>query len=420
VPAAVGDIQVNHCRMPSCANFGIPARTAPVKTGRAKGQSVPRNLPDAMVASCPHANCTTHGQAVASNPGMYSRYGKTSSGSQRYGCKACKSTFSVAQLRPPQPAAPPARRDLYKVHGNRKSTPALLCSGCKERVPIKSNAGIAEELERLSAPLRRHQASQVRPSCPAAGCDNHGKSVAAHRDLYHRHGTTKTGSVRWQCKACRHTFSSPIVATSGHRRILENEFILRLLMNKMPLRRICEVAQIGATSLYGKIDFLHRQAELLAGAHEQLLPDKRIERLFLSSDRQDYLVNWSDRKDKRPVQLSAIGTADDRTGYVFGMRLNYDGRLDPEQAGAEAAACGDYGIPYPHRRFARLWLPRDYEDASLTANLQLALPEADTLDNEIERDYRQVQMRDDVEVPPELTSERALPSRGMQVHCLEH
>ena len=43
-------------------------------------------------------------------------------------------------------------------------------------------------------------------------------------------------------------------------------------------------------------------------------------------------------------------------------------------------ACGDYGIPYPHRRFARLWLPRDYEDATLTANLQFALPEGDTLE----------------------------------------
>jgi N-carbamoyl-L-amino-acid hydrolase len=53
-------------------------------------------------------------------------------------------------------------------------------------VPIKSNAGIAEELERLSAPLVRYQASRVRLSCPDADCANHGKSVAEHRGLYHR------------------------------------------------------------------------------------------------------------------------------------------------------------------------------------------------------------------------------------------
>ena len=26
-------VQVNHCRRPSCANFGVPARTEPGKTG---------------------------------------------------------------------------------------------------------------------------------------------------------------------------------------------------------------------------------------------------------------------------------------------------------------------------------------------------------------------------------------------------
>jgi hypothetical protein len=49
------------------------------------------------------------------------------------------------------------------------------------------------------------------------------------------------------------------------------------------------------------------------------------------------------------------------------MHLNYDRRFEPKAIGAEAAAFGDYATPYPHRRFARFWLPRDYEDATLTA-----------------------------------------------------
>jgi hypothetical protein len=36
------------------------------------------------------------------------------------------------------------------------------------------------------------------------------------------------------------------------------------------------------------------------------------------------------------------------------------------------------------------------------------------LDDDIARNYRQKTMREDVEVPPELTIERALPERGMQ------
>ena len=33
VPDSGADIQVNHCRMLDCDNFGVPARTTPVKTG---------------------------------------------------------------------------------------------------------------------------------------------------------------------------------------------------------------------------------------------------------------------------------------------------------------------------------------------------------------------------------------------------
>jgi hypothetical protein len=75
VPAAADAIQVNHCRMPSCANFGIPARTDHLKKGRAKGQSAPRNLPNATVASCPNRKCVSHGKSLASSPDAYSRYG---------------------------------------------------------------------------------------------------------------------------------------------------------------------------------------------------------------------------------------------------------------------------------------------------------------------------------------------------------
>jgi hypothetical protein len=71
VPGVVDDVQVNHCRMPSCANFGIPARTAPLKRGRRKGQSAPPNLPGVAVASCPNQNCANHGQAVMTAPAAY-------------------------------------------------------------------------------------------------------------------------------------------------------------------------------------------------------------------------------------------------------------------------------------------------------------------------------------------------------------
>jgi transposase-like protein len=173
-------------------------------------------------------------------------------------------TTPVRKGRPPRGAN--SRPDLYRLNGLGKYVPGLKCGDCSETVPIKSNAGIAEEITRLSAPLLRFERSRVLPGCPNPLCSNHGRSASEHPELYRKYGATKAGSRRWRCKAkgCGASFTQPLISTLRHRRILDNEVILRLLMNKVPLRRICEVAGIGAPALYGKIEFLHRQAQLLA------------------------------------------------------------------------------------------------------------------------------------------------------------
>lgn len=69
----------------------------------------------------------------------------------------------------------------------------------------------------------------------------------------------------------------------------------------------------------------------------------------------------SSRKDRRNVQLLAIATADVETGYVFGMHLNFDGKMDPDLVAADMLRYGDDRLPQPFRRYARIWLPKDYE-----------------------------------------------------------
>ena len=52
-------IQVNHCRMPDCDNYGVHARTTPVKTGRSdnrdphyKVSSTAKGRVSALVCKC--------------------------------------------------------------------------------------------------------------------------------------------------------------------------------------------------------------------------------------------------------------------------------------------------------------------------------------------------------------------------------
>ena len=54
---------------------------------------------------------------------------------------------------------------------------------------------------------------------------------------------------------------------------------------------MCEIADLSPTAIYGKIDFLRRQCLAFAAERESQLPNISFERLYLCTDRQDYIVN---------------------------------------------------------------------------------------------------------------------------------
>jgi hypothetical protein len=200
---------------------------------------------------------------------------------------------------------------------------------------------------------------------------------------------------------------------------------MMLLMNKMPLSRIAEITGLDRKSLYGKIDFIHRQCLLLAQSREKLLlEDFPLPKMYVAVDRQMHIVNWNSRKDRRNIQLNAIGTADIKTGYVFGMHLNFDETIDPGQLELFAKEAGDYNLTPPFRKYARFWLKPDYAAAlikgSSTAKgriaraLQIARG-ADTLTAEIMGEYEAAKDRDDIEDSDEKNSNIMLPTNGVQV-----
>lgn len=213
-----------------------------------------------------------------------------------------------------------AQRDRYAVVGAGRQLPVLKCHACGEYPPLKSNQGIAEERERLGAYL----SAPPEPSCPDLDCANNGIGVSTGSPHYRSYGTTRAGSKRYRCNACTKTFSVGY-STVGQKQPHKNRLIFRLLMNKSPFRRLCEIADIAHGTLYPKLDFLHRQCLAFAGHRERrLLQGFSIPRLYLGVDRQDYIVNWTQREDKRNVQLTAVGSADNATRYVFGMhRVQY-------------------------------------------------------------------------------------------------
>lgn len=193
-------------------------------------------------------------------------------------------------------------------------------------------------------------------------------------------------------------------------------------MNAMPIRRIVKVLGISPSMLYQRIDFLHEQCQKFAGTRERTLLERTdLGTRYLTTDRQKLMVNWSSKRDRRNTLLLLMATADLATGFVFAANLNYDGSLDAEAVEADSVKFGDPHLPWPFRRYARVWLPADY-DASAVRRAPKLTPSAtasETLDKlqfVIERAYEAALLRDDIEAGDEPSGATRTPPKGMQLH----
>ncbi len=216
---------------------------------------------------------------------------------------------------------------------------------------------------------------------------------------------------------CRKTFAIQTKPTQRHRKSHKNIEIFDRLVGKQPFARICQSLDITMSTLYDKIDFLYKQCQLFAGDRERrgLMEGPVRDRMYVAVDRQAYFSNWTQRSDRRNVQLWALGSADLRSGYVFGMHLNYIPDINPDEIDREAILAGDHAVPPAFRRHARLWLKQDYAQA--VANSKAAPKVSGSLSQDIMQTYQDAASRADIEAPdmPQ-GSFRKLPIQGMQVH----
>lgn len=330
------------------------------------------------------------------------------------------SNFGIpaSATKPSQSSPSSGQSGHYRIVASLPGTPLMRCTSCGETFPVKSNLAIAEELARLSAFL-----VPTTYCCPVEQCSNHAVSIDTPKH-YRLFGTTAAGSARYQCKACSRLFSVAKKAGLRQRQPAKNRMIFSLLMNKSPMRRICEVAQINAVTLYQRIDFFSRQCLAFAAHRERHLLDGslHIPRLYLAVDRQDYVINWTNQADRRNVTLHAAGSADDNTGYVFGMHLDFDSGVDGQSVETDAVAIGDYAKPYAFRRYARVWLQEDYSDAlrqywkTRKRKQRQAKKSTSSLVASIQTTYDTAANRGDVEQAETMDFDTQLPLRGMQTH----
>lgn len=94
-------------------------------------------------------------------------------------------------------------KNRYTVIGTGRNASTLKCNACGEHPTIKSNKGIVEEIERISAYLNKTELT-----CPNEACENHHVPHGTKK-AYRSFGVAKSGAVRHQCTKCKKTFSIP-------------------------------------------------------------------------------------------------------------------------------------------------------------------------------------------------------------------
>lgn len=288
---------------------------------------------------------------------------------------------------------------------------------------MQSNLAIAEELLRISQYLEPDW-----PSCLNLLCGFYGLSGTSVSENYVRFGVNAHGTPRYRCNACQKVFAHGGKATKQQRRTSINKDIFEHLVNTVPIRRIIKLYQISPDTLYEKLDFIYRQCSLFAGARERSLVEmENLGKRYITTDRQKIMVNWSSRKDRRNTVLLSIASADLTTGYVFAVNLNYDPALDAEQIERDAHTYGDYHLNRAFRRYARVWLPNDFDVAADVAQKEReervrksaassSMPAAPTLTDTIEAIYANAAARDDVEQGDAPSATARTPAKGMLLH----
>ncbi len=301
-----------------------------------------------------------------------------------------------------KPGPSPDRDMAYKVHSTSKgSTPSIRCKSCGGNPPLKSNAGIAAEIQRMLAAEAIQKYEEI-TGCSDWDCKNHARPVALHKKQYRKRGLPASGQGHYyECKCCgRKTLVSDPIRLHGTNRSRAADIFGRIA-NKSPVRGTVRGSGCRGTAGYYRIvDFIVARCRSCSGAIDRALIEGRLsfpKNLVIESDAQEYTLNWVSRLDRRNVVLSSYCTADSRSGFVLGMHANFDGRVNPFEINVEAAGNGDLEVPDPFRQYAQYWLAGDELRAGRAMHQRLHKHDAVALRHQIAALYATADTRADVE-----------------------
>lgn len=317
----------------------------------------------------------------------------------------------------------------YSLTGSSKGfEKSLRCLCCDSYTTLRSNEGLAREVSRLIAYL---QEGNKEPSCSNEVCKLHRVPFSKAEGKYVRNGKSKSGTQRYKCLECGKVFSGfKQTVHKTQAKSHKNRDVFMNIMNQMAINRLLETTNIGPQSFYKKLEMIHERCLAFAGFRESkfLDPTFPMGTMYLTTDRQVYSVNWSQRHDRRVIQLNAIATTDLESGYLLAFNLNFDSSLNPEAVEKDAEIEGDNELPNAWRKWARVWLKSDYDASVSEAEKRKATKErmakaaeakgkpVESILAVVKGQYVDALSRSDIEGSDLKPRDTGLPKHGMQVH----
>ena len=312
----------------------------------------------------------------------------------------CDNFGVPASAKHSKPGPSEGRDPHYKVESTKRGTvPSIRCKSCRDNPPIKSNAAITAEIERLTeADGLLHPEETT--GCRREDCENYGLAIAFNRHRYRKDGKVAGDRQRYECKGC----NSKILPCGQSRLHDDNRRlaadVFSRIANKSPVRGTVRGSGLASTrTYYSVLEFIHDRCRDYSGAVDRAMMDGKLRLptdMNIESDSQIYTLNWPSRLDRRNIELSCYCTVDADSRFILGMHSNFDGNVDPFAVNRESALNGDMDRQEPFRKYAQYWLAGDELKAGRALGRKFTILREE-LNRQIQDIYAAAATREDVE-----------------------
>jgi len=236
----------------------------------------------------------------------------------------------------------------YKLQGVMDYYKTLICNGVyadnengivlNSTTSPLSNWSIAEEIKRL---IDINTVIAIEPEYifHKDNCLNTKLNPFDNRGDFYARGKSSSNSQKYQCKVCKKinnvlpTQRECFTYNQNKNDILP--IFTRLLLNKTPVRRTCEILDISPQTYYNKLEWLYRKClEFLERYEGEALKEKEFKSLWLNTDKLVYHLNNIRRKgcggkeyghtEKLVFPTGVIATSDMFSRYIFRVDVAFE------------------------------------------------------------------------------------------------